>query len=288
LNSFSPKISVICTCFNHEKFIEESLKSVVNQTYQNFELIVVDDASKDESVWVIEKFLGDHPNTTFIPLEKNIGICKAFNTGLKTSTGDLIIDLAGDDILLPDRLQKGVEAFANLESTYGVIFSDAEWIDGNGNHLYFHSDKYAHHSIPQGNIYKDLVERYFICSPTMMFRRSVLEALNGYDESLTYEDFDFWIRSSRAFLYHYDPIVLVKKRKLKNSLSHDQFKLFNKHNFTTYNVCCKILTLNKNITEQRALSKRIYYEIRQCMRTLDISSALKYSLLLIRNNSLKY
>ncbi len=288
MNSSAPKISVICTCFNHAKFIEESLKSVIDQTYRNFELIVVDDASTDESIRVIEKFLKEYPDVTFISLKKNEGICKAFNSGLKESTGDLIIDLAGDDILLHERLQKGVETFANLDNNYGVIFSDAAWIDGDGKHLYFHADKYPHRDIPQGDIYQDLIERYFICSPTMMFRRAVIEKLNGYDETLTYEDFDFWIRSSRTFLYHYDPVVLVKKRKLENSLSHNQFKIFNRHNYTTYRVCNKILSLNKSNAEQRALRKRINYEIRQCIRTLDISLAYKYFLLSVKNNSLRY
>ena len=140
----------------------------------------------------------------------------------------------------------------------------------------------------QGNIYQNLIERYFICSPTMMFRRAVIENLGGYDESLTYEDFDFWIRSSRMFKYHYEPSVLVKKRKLKNSLSHKQSKLFNKHNYSTYRVCSKILDLNRTVNEQGALRRRIQYEIRHSIRTLDIFLTYKYWLLWVKNNSRQY
>jgi glycosyltransferase involved in cell wall biosynthesis len=264
------------------------MQSVLSQTYKNYELIVVDDGSTDESPTVIGNFQKQHREITFIRLEKNEGICKAFNRAFKICSGDFIIDLAADDILLPNRLESGIKIFETLDDSYGVIFSDAEWIDAHGNRMCFHSEKYPHNTIPQGNIYQNLIERYFICSPTMMFRRAVIENLVGYDESLTYEDFDFWIRSSRMFKYHYEPSVLVKKRKLKNSLSHKQSKLFNKHNYSTYRVCNKILDLNRTVNEQGALSRRIQYEIRQSIKTLDIFLTYKYWLLWVKNNSRQY
>lgn len=280
MNTLPPKVSVICTCFNHERYVIESLQSVLNQTYENYELIVVDDGSTDNSQAVVSEFVKQYPQIIFIPLLHNGGICKAFNAGYKVSTGDFIVDLAADDILLPDRLQKGVTSFNKLNDEYGVIFSDAEWVDAAGRHLYPHSKRFPHNTIPQGDIYLHLIERYFICSPTMMFRRSVMEKLGGYDESLTYEDFDFWIRSSRHFKYFYDPSVLVKKRKLKDSLSGRQLKIWNKHNISTYRVCVKILELNKRMEEHKALHRRILYEIRQCIRTLDVGLAMKYIALL--------
>ena len=280
MNQATPKVSVICTCYNHAAYVTESMESVLNQTYRNYELIVVDDGSNDNSVAVIQNYILNHPEITFINLQKNAGICKAFNTAFKVCQGDFIIDLAADDVLLPDRLEKGVESFQRLDDRYGVIFSDAEWIDERGNHLSFHSEKYPYDTIPHGDVYRDLIERYFICSPTMMFRRSVIEKSDGYDETLTYEDFDFWICSSRFYLYYYDPAVLVKKRKLKNSLSHNQFKLFSKHNYSTYRVCQKILKLKRTPAEHKALHNRILYEIRQSIRTLDFPLAFKYFLLL--------
>ena len=81
---------------------------------------------------------------------------------------------------------------------------------------------------------------------------------------------------------------MVKKRKLKNSLSQNQFKIFNKHNYTTYRVCTKILDLNRTAKEQDALRKRIQYEIRQSIRTLDISLTYKYWLLWVKNNSRQF
>ena len=130
------------------------MQSVLSQTYKNYELIVVDDGSTDESAAIIEKFQKQHPEITFIRLEKNEGICKAFNTAFKICTGEFIIDLAADDILLPERLERGIKIFETLDDSYGVIFSDAEWIDAQGKRLCFHSEKYPHDTIPQGNIYE--------------------------------------------------------------------------------------------------------------------------------------
>jgi glycosyltransferase involved in cell wall biosynthesis len=281
-------VSIICVCFNHERYVVESLQSALSQGYQNYELIVVDDGSSDGSADVIENFQRQHPQIKFIRLEKNEGICKAFNTGFNVSSGDFIIDLAADDVLLPDRIERGVELFKTLDNSYGVIFGDAEWIDADGNRLFLHSQKYPHNTIPQGDIYKHLIERYFICSPTIMFRKSVIDALGGYDEALTYEDFDFWIRSSRIFGYRYQPNLLVKKRKLKNSLSHNQFKILNKHSYSTYQVCSRILELNRTDGERDALLRRIQYEIRQSIKTLDASLAYKYFLLWLKTKSRTY
>jgi glycosyltransferase involved in cell wall biosynthesis len=288
LTTVLPKVYIICTCFNHEHYVVESLQSVLSQSYKNYELIVIDDGSSDRSAAVIENFQRQHPQFTFIRLERNEGICKAFNTGFNVSNGDFIIDLAADDVLLPDRVERGVELFKTLDNNYGVIFADAEWIDAHGNRLFLHSQKYPHDTIPQGDIYKDLIERYFICSPTIMFRKSVIDTLGGYDETLTYEDFDFWIRSSRIYKYRYQPNVLVKKRKLKNSLSHNQFKILNKHGYSTYKVCSKILELNRTDVERDALRRRIQYEIRQSIKTLDASLAYKYFLLWLKNNSRRF
>ncbi len=285
MNKALPKVTIICTCYNHGKYVAECIESVMHQDYPNFELIVVDDGSADNSVKIINSLKEKYSQIVFVKLEENVGICKAFNTALGMSDGDLIIDLAADDMLLPNRLSKGVQAFQRLDKDFGVLFGDAEWIDESGKHLSFHSERFPHDSVPRGNIYKDLVERYFICSPTMMFRREVIDFMNGYDESLTYEDFDFWIRSSRHFKYEYDPAVLVKKRKVKNSLSHEQFKILNKHSESTYRVCVKIVDLNQSAEERWATGNRLLYEIRQCIKTLNMPLAVRYLLLWGRNKS---
>lgn len=284
----TPLVTVICLCYNHSKFVKEAIESVLTQTYPSVQLIVVDDASTDESAAIIKQLVAQHPAIEFLPLTQNLGNCKAFNKGLALAKGEYLIDLAADDMLLPQRIAVGVTTLQQAGDNYGVHFSDAEWIVDTGKHLYFHSDRFPHTTIPQGDIYKELIGRYFICPPTVMFTREVINSLGGYDESLTYEDFDFWIRSSRKFNYVYSPQVFVKKRITKDAMVNDQFTLFTIHSRTTYRVCEKILELNRTQDEQKALTKRIGYEIRLNLRLLNFGMVVKFLFLWFKNMSASF
>lgn len=272
----NPLVSVIAVCYNHERFVKDALTSVVEQTYQNVELIVVDDASTDNSVTIIQEFLANHPTTKFIHLQHNRGNCAAFNAGLAVAQGDFVIDLSADDMLLPERVVIGVKEFQERDETWGVQYADARLIDENGKPTGYHSDKYPHRSVPQGDVYAELVERYFVCSPTMMMRSAVLRKLNGYDETLAYEDFDFWIRSSRSFKYFYTPQALVLRRLVKGSMSERQFKKGSAQQESTYKVCEKVVSLNRTDEERKALVNRIGYELRHAIARGDLGLAMKY------------
>lgn len=278
----TPLVSVICLCYNQARFVKEAILSVKSQTYPNIELLVVDDASSDKSVQVIEECVTLYPEMRFIRLDKNVGSCKAFNRALAISRGDFVIDLAADDVLFPTRISKGVEALSRAGERFGVNFTDADWITADGRRLYSHSERFPHHTIPEGDVYVHLIRRFFICSPTMMYRGEVIRSLGGYDETLAYEDFDFWIRSSRHYHYCYTPEILVKKRIVKDSMSQKQFSVFSRQLSSTYRVCEKILELNRTMEEQRALAGRLCYEIRVCIRLLAFRLALKYVRLYIR------
>ncbi len=283
-----PLVSVICLCYNHEQFVHEAINSVLNQTYPQVELIIIDDASTDNSVDEIKKIVSEHPSIQFFAFTKNRGNCAAFNQALAHTSGTYIVDLAADDVLLPERIAMGVQALHTENKKFGVQFTDAEWIDETGKHLYFHSDKFPHHTIPQGNIYTAIIRRYFVCPPTVMFSRSVIESIGGYDETLMYEDFDFWVRSSRITEYAYTPDVLVKKRVVKRAQSTKQFSWFSPYSASTYRVCEKILRLNQTTSEQQALSERLRYEIRLNIRLLNFGMALKYGRLWYRNKLQRY
>lgn len=284
----APLVTVICLCYNQKRFLQEAIKSVINQSYSPIQLIVVDDASTDGSPETINQLKTQYPQLEVLLLKENVGNCRAFNRGLAQAKGEYLIDLAADDVLLSDRIRKGVEALKQAGGDYGVHFCDAELIDERGSFLNHHSDKYPHHSIPQGDIYVQVIKRYFICPPTIMFRKSVMDALGGYDETLAYEDFDFWIRSSRQFKYMYSPEPLVKKRIVKHSLGSKQEKFFNQHAKSTYRVCKKILDLNRTGEEKKALTKRIQYEIKLSLRLLNIWLAIKYAALLVSNMRKQY
>jgi glycosyltransferase involved in cell wall biosynthesis len=283
-----PLVSVICLCYNQRRFVREAIESVIRQSYKNIQLIVVDDFSTDGSADELKRISHEYPAIGLLLLNANHGNCKAFNKGLTLAKGDYLLDLAADDVLLPDRIEKGVMVLQQSGPEYGVHFSDAELIDENGRHLAFHSDRFPHNTIPQGDIYKDVIGRYFICPPTVFFTRNVMKHLGGYDENLAYEDFDFWIRSSRTFKYCYSPEVLVKKRETRTALAKNQFHFFSKHSQSTYRVCEKIMELNQTKEEQEALSKRIRYETKLNIRLLNISMAFKFFRLGLRNSKLSY
>ena len=284
----SPLVTVICICYNHSEFIEEAIDSVFQQTYKAIQLIVLDDASSDNSVDVIVSALKSHPKILFIKNDSTLGHTNTFNRGLKEARGEFIIDLAGDDVLLPNRVAIGVSDFENASEKCGVHFSDAEWIDGIGKSLGFHSEKFLQRNIKDENLYMDLISRYFICSPTMMFRKQVIDDLGGYDDTLSYEDFDFWIRSSRNWNYWYSQEVLVKKRKLRSGHAQSQSKVFSRQSKSTYKVCQKIMQLNRTKEEQDKLSSRIMYEMRLNLKLLNMGIALSYFKLWKSNKKIQY
>ncbi len=270
----TPLVSVVCVCYNHEQFVEEAISSVLHQSYPNVELIVVDDHSSDNSVARIHRALSQTPEVNVVVLDSNRGNCHAFNEGFRRAKGDFIIDLSADDILLQDRIANGVSSFT--DDRVGVNFTDVQLIDEGGHVLGFHSDRFPHDSIPQGDIYRDILSRYFINSPSMMIRRRVLEKLGGYDETLAYEDFDFLVRSSRDFQFSYTPLPLVKRRIVKGSLGSKQFKRGSLQLQSTFRVCEKAALLNRTSEERAALKNRIWYEIRQALKLGDFTLAWRY------------
>ncbi len=272
----SPLVTVICLSYNHSHYLVEAVESVVNQTHKNVQIILSDDGSTDNSVEKIKDLKNKYPFIELLLWTQNLGYCKAFNEALKLAKGDFIIDFATDDVLLPDRIAKGVEMFQRAGEEYGVQFSDGEIVADDGSHLYDHSERFPHETIPQGDIYRHLIERYFICSPTMMVRKEVLVDMKGYDESLAFEDFDVWIRSSRKFKYCYSKEVLVRKRLAKNSMSQGQFVTGSNQRWSTLKVCQKIKELNKTEEEDKALLHRVRYEFMLSLKMMDIRLAFQF------------
>ena len=266
MSSIEPLVSIICTCYNQESFIAEALRSVINQTYPAIELIVVDDKSSDSSSAVIKKLLHEYPDILFISNSKRIGLCQNFNRGLSISSGKYIVDLSGDDVLIPDRIDRQVNFFERLSNDYGVIYSNAEFVDLNSRALGFfypiESTNKVKKRPPEGDIYLHLIETCPIATQTMLMRRATLEQLGGYDENLAYEDFDFWIRSSRNWKYAYQDEILTKIRKTSGSLSTKQYDQGDQQLLSTFEVCKKIKTLNKTEQEKTALVRRLKYEIK--------------------------
>jgi glycosyltransferase involved in cell wall biosynthesis len=227
-------------------------------------VIIVDDASEDNSSEIIEKMISGRRGVKYFRNEINLGNCKSFNKAFEQSKGKYIIDFALDDVLIPERIKKQVDLFEQLGYSYGVVHSDATIIDEEGNFLSKWSDRQL--QVDNGLVFEAILRKSFICPPTMMIRREVLEYLGGYDESLAYEDFDFWVRSSVKFKYFYSPDNLTKKRVVRNSLStKGEEKGNNRIQESTARICEKAHWLIQNDEEKTALKKRLLLEMRHAL-----------------------
>ncbi|ADR20098.1 hypothetical protein MATR_22900 [Marivirga tractuosa] len=261
------KVSVICLCYNHEEFVEAALASVIAQTYPT-ELIVVDDASSDDSVQRIKGFISKHADRSIQTIfnEKNLGNCKAFNAALELTNAEYIIDLAADDILLPNRVEEGLNNMSTRPEV-AINFTNANYIDENGRYVKSHyavDDKEKSKIlVPEGDLFAEILKRYFICPPTLMYRASFLKAIGGYDEELAYEDLDIMLRLSRNHAFSFTDKILVEKRILSTSMASLQYKKGNKQLNSTLRICKKSFEMIQNRTEKRALLQRILYEAKQ-------------------------
>ena len=232
-----------------------------------------------------------YPSIELLLLPKNLGNCKAFNEALKLARGEFIIDFATDDVMMPDRIEKQVAFFGRLTPTVGVVYTDAVYINEDGkfirNHFeyLFHKELISH--IPQGDVYRDVLTTYFIPGPTMMIRREVFAALGGYDESLSYEDFDFWVRSSRIYRYAFLKERLTSIRKLKSSMSTGWYVPGDKQLHSTFLICKKAQQLNRDDDDKQALITRVRYEFRQSVLSGNHTEALLFYDLLKELNGVR-
>ena len=268
-----PLVSVICLSYNHEAYVVEALNSVINQSYPNVELLIADDCSKDNSVSVIKDWLKEHSSVHFLANEINLGSNKTFNQLAKIAKGEYIIDLAADDALLPNCIEKQIATFQNSKyKNLGIVYGNLIEIDENGAFL---QNYYTEEEHPEsGDIYKMVIGRTTkICSVSSMVKKTVFEKLGYYDETLAYEDLDLWIRASRVFEFEYIPEFLVKKRILTTSLSAFFTKKKNPKTKRLHESSLKILQkafeLNQSKEEHKALLGRIRFEFHKFLKSRD-------------------
>lgn len=285
-------VTVICLCYNHEKYVIESLNSVLHQDYPFIELIIVDDCSTDQSKEIISKWCKDHPNVPFFASTKNIGNTKSFNKALAVAKGDFIIDLAGDDVLMPNCVSLQLQAFkASKDQNLGIVYGNAIQITENGefDSYYFpvDSNKKTIEKRQTGDIYLSVISGgNSICSVSSMVRKSVFDDLEGYDENLAYEDLDFWIRASRKYNFDFIDEMLIQKRISSNSLG-THFYIKNdersrKINNSTYLIIKKAIQLNRTKEEHKAILKRMHFELILAFKTSNFKLLFKYILLEIK------
>lgn len=284
----TPLVSVIALCHNHAPYLEQALWSVVGQTYPCIELLIVDDASRDASKvriieWMEEYYhecarQGSKPRAirTFF-FEKNKGNCRAFNHAFQWAKGKYVIDFSTDDVLLGTHIETHVQQLEQHPNA-GVSFSNAWYIDEQGKVLGTHypvdDRERVKVSVPSGNIKAPILRSAFICTPTMVVRSALLRRLNGYDESLSYEDFDFWVRASACTSFCFvDACTVMKRRTAASHSSGFYAPPPNAHLRSTLQVTHKALSLCRTGEEYRALALRTLYHWRLALYVGDKEAA---------------
>lgn len=216
-----PLVTVFAICYNHSRFVEECLDSVLQQNYTNLQVIVLDDCSKDDSVAVIDAWLAKHRTKwLFIRHAKNMGICATLNEALRQARGKYISMIATDDVWEPRKISGQVSAMESLPETVGVLYSDAYLISESGELLpkLFIEAHRSFPQMPEGRIFETLFDENFIPAMATLIRRHCFEMVGNYDENLVFEDWDMWLRISRHFEFKYFPAPTARYRIVGTSM----------------------------------------------------------------------
>ncbi len=219
-----PLVSVLVASFNHERFIEQALDSVVSQSHRNLELIVVDDCSTDGSVDRIRRWIERTGQpTVLIDNEKNQGICAVLNQLFARSSGQFCVLLDSDDWMEPNRIEHHIKHFELLDSNVALVFGDASVRHEDGRPVgeSFLGQTLGDEAIPNGEAMFDrLLAGNFIPTSAVTVRRSAIIDVGGYDESLAFDDYDMWLRLSHRFKFSYCEGVVANYRVVSSSMVH--------------------------------------------------------------------
>ncbi|RMF92800.1 MAG: glycosyltransferase [Candidatus Schekmanbacteria bacterium] len=207
------KISVIMAVYNAERFLAEAIESILNQTFRDFEFIIVNDGSSDNSEKIIESY--DDSRIKLMTFKNNRGLSFALNRGIEKSSGEYIARMDADDISMPDRFEKQIKHLID-NPEIDILGSAVVEIDEVGKFL-------AIRKLPLKDyeIKKELIRSNPFFHSTIMMKRSAFEKAGYYDESIrqTVEDWDLWFRMSTKCKMENLEEPLVKRRFHKDNLS---------------------------------------------------------------------
>lgn len=196
---------MIIPSYNAAHLIGRAIRSVLSQTYRQFEIIVVDDGSTDDTATVAESFR--RPALQIIRHPRNSGASAARNSGLRNAGGVYVAFLDSDDEWHPEKIQKQVECFARSSPAVGLVYTGWRWIiEENG--------KLVQDKLPRfrGHLHEILLAGDCVGSTsTPLIKASLLSSVGGFDETLpARQDWDLWLRLSPQCLFEFVPEILVK------------------------------------------------------------------------------
>jgi len=216
----SPLISCVMPVYNARRYLRLAVESVLAQTCKDFELVVVDDGSKDDSLEILKEYAARDPRVRIVS-RPNTGIVGALNDGLAASRGEFVARMDSDDISTPDRFEKQVR-FLQSHPDHVLVGSQVMLIDPDGADLCPKQDtEYTHEAIDQAH----LKRRWPLVHPTVMVRREGMMALGGYRAKYQYlEDLDLFLRLAEIGKLASLPDVLLRYRMHTGSICHTREK----------------------------------------------------------------
>lgn len=217
-----PLVSVVIPCYNHEQFVQDSIQSVIDQTYEQIELIIIDDGSKDNSVSRIRELI-EVCEKRFVRFEfrsrSNLGLSATLNEALEWCRGKYLSPIASDDILLPSKTKIQVNYLEGNKDCIG-LFGSVKLIDENSTII----GKW----IVKNKFYRFedvLVHDHKLMTPTAMLRLDAVKDVGGYNSAFYIEDWYMWLKLSEQGTLNSLKEVMSLYRKHDNNSSSDVEKM---------------------------------------------------------------
>jgi glycosyltransferase involved in cell wall biosynthesis len=206
-------ISVILPVRNGEDFIKDAIFSILKQTYKNFELLIINDGSTDNTLNIINSIIDSRIK---VHTTKGVGLVEALNLGIELSEGEFIARMDADDLCLSERFEKQVKIL-NYNNNIGVVFSGAEIIDLKNQFVKLIQLSPPFEVMDSLRFLKPYIS---LIHPTAMLRKSDLIKVGGYREYKSCEDRDLWIRLCQVTEFYFIPEPLLRYRINDFGVSH--------------------------------------------------------------------
>ena len=206
-------VTVIIPTFNRASIVGRAIRSVLSQTFQDWELLVVDDASTDGTEQVVRSF--PDSRIRYLRHDQNRRVSAARNTGIRSAQGEYVSFLDDDDEWLPEKLAKEVEVFRNSDPQVGLVYTGKTVFDEHGRVLQVRMPTQS------GWVYDAMLDRHFIGSPSRVtVRKQVLDRVAGFDQTfVNCQDYDLWLRVAKVSKIACVPCRLVKRYLLSDQMS---------------------------------------------------------------------
>lgn len=258
-----PLVSIIIPAHNAEKYIQEAVDSALGQTYENIEVVVIDDGSTDGTKKVLELYVRDR-KIKYV-YQENKGLAGARNAGIRNSKGEYVAFLDADDLFLPEKVAEQVKVLEE-NPDFDVCYCDlTHFIDSSPRKYYHHRYHY-----PSGNLFEPLLHRQFINPLTVFARRSVFEKFGFFDETLRRsEDWDLWLRWSHAgvkFFYLDKPLAYYRIQSTGNLSSIESEPAMKEKNFFVFS----------RIGEKLSKEEWRKYDFSYVLKKLRLKTTLAY------------